>query len=348
MTRQSVVVLIALVFAIYMSYSVATAAEVVGRTRSGADILRHTMEHSPGFWTREKLKAAVTPRHYGRRRSASAPSSSDELQAVVKAANNPRVTCPGSEDSFYNGTRFYDGTVPFQTVGKIFFSIGENYFQCSGSISSDQRLVWTASHCTYDLDVRRYVSNAVFIPMYNDNNRPLGTYYATHVYATTPWINSASESNPNVYGDYALYEFGTSFPDSYGHFDLVVNLVPAVNTYRCYGYPAETPYDGEWVNLCQSLGCNRDNTVSPATVGITCDSNGGASGGPWLVADGNGDYTKIAGVTSYGYDTQPDVLYSAFMDSDTQDFFDNVSAGKGAPDQSSGAAGVLSYYQLLL
>lgn len=93
-------------------------------------------------------------------------------------------------------------------------------------------------------------------------------------------------------------------------------MTPTAVTYASYGYPAGSPFNGAWENTCTSGSCGRDNSVTPPSVSISCDSTGGCSGGPWLV-----NSNQIGSVNSYGYNNQPNVLYGPFFDATTNSFY---------------------------
>lgn len=286
--------------------------------------------HRPGFWTRDRMKNAKppVPSEARRRRHEERIAA---LRAEGKLPQMERGTgCAGSEEVKMTNFEDYQ-TAPYYAIGKVFFSIGNSEYVCSGSIAQKRNLVWTAAHCIYDHDFNDYVTDWIFLPQYFNNTAPLGMYYATRIFAPGQYISADREEY-----DYGIAEFSSNFPSSYGSFSLVTNIdSPGTTNYIAYGYPQGDPFDGQFINRCSSLGCYRDPTTSPRSVGIDCTSTGGSSGGPWLV---NGN-TQIAGVVAYGYDELPGELYSPFFDDDTQDFYTAVVNGENpGADTGDGSA----------
>jgi len=196
-----------------------------------------------------------------------------------------------------------------RAVGKIFFRSGQYDYVCSGSIGANN-LVWTAGHCVHD-SKDGWSKNFVFVPGYCLDK---GTSFtASNLYTTSQW-----QTKEDFSFDYAIAKFtGTPF-SALPKLALVSNLTPSSSSYLSEGYPAGKPFNGSFANTCQSLGCIRDPSGSPNPVGMSCDSTGGSSGGPWIVGG------RIAGLNSYGYDSQPNTMYSPFFNTATNNFFNTV------------------------
>ena len=73
--------------------------------------------------------------------------------------------------------------------GKVFFSIGSSNYVCSGTAtnSTNGSVVTTAGHCASDNGT--FVSNFAFVPAYDNNARPYGTWTARTLFTTTQWRN---------------------------------------------------------------------------------------------------------------------------------------------------------------
>lgn len=209
---------------------------------------------------------------------------------------------------------------PEQAVGKLFFTQNGTDYVCSASAvnSTNKRLVWTAGHCVSDGE-GNFSTNVLFIPAYQsgtDNAEPYGRWSACQLFTTTAW-----HQRENYGRDLGAIEACDNSNSEKLH-DVVGSLGYLANarrrqTWRIFGYPAESPFDGTRMIACISPFGQRDSSVSPATNGVGCDMTGGSSGGPWLAnyaTDETGDnVNQINGNTSYGYSDQPNVLYSPYF-----------------------------------
>jgi len=197
-------------------------------------------------------------------------------------------------------------------VGKVFFSMGANNYVCSGSIG-DAKTVWTAGHCVYD-SATGYVSNFAFIPAYHDRIEPYGRYFASSLCASAPW-----QTSTNMAYDYAIARFSGGLPiEETGSLTLAYNLDPVKTQYVSWGYPQAAPFDGMWENTCNSDLCGRDWWMSdPQPVGISCDSTGGSSGGPWITG---GKY--FSGLNSYAYIWETAKMWGPYLDQNTNVFYE--------------------------
>lgn len=226
--------------------------------------------------------------------------------------------CDGRSDSTLVKDGSFYTKFPGNSVGKAFFRMGSNTYVCSGSIA-DGKHVWTAGHCVYGPGFlgTGYATTWCFVPGYVDGIIPYKGYVANTIYYPKKWGEGVIQGFMEY--DFALVRFSNGDFEQFTPFDLSLNNDYSRTTYYSEGYPAGAPFNGQFNNICKSLGCARDsNQVLKETVGINCDSTGGCSGGPWLVEQ-NGEW-KISGVNSYGYTTNPGVLYSPYFDDDVRTF----------------------------
>lgn len=292
----------------------------LGQTRSAIAapaISEHSVKADPGAvarsWNRQDLLTAEpapmpTP-----------PEASFDLpdfDAGVSASKGP----------FYplDPTAF-----PERVQGKVFFSIGSNRYQCSGTLvnSRNGNIVYTAGHCVWDVETQGWVTKWVFIPGYSNGTSPFKTYAAT------------SLSTPSGYsgeGNFS-YDIGMATVDGNPEADLggarqiAFNLNPANRRYTLYGYPAapDPPYDGETLVGCRSSAGARDGTA-PQTIGVLpCNMRQGASGGGWITG---GNY--LNSVTSYTYcDTDPelcDIVWGPHFSNAAESLYTSEAAGGSA------------------
>jgi len=216
---------------------------------------------------------------------------------------------------------------PGLSVGKVFFRLGTTNYVCSGSVGSD-RLVWTAGHCVFErlsATQVRWASLWTFVPGYDNNFRPYGDFNALSV-CTSDQFEAAGWATAGIAYDYAVgvMEQKSFNPPDFVPFPMRVVNQPGTQQYQSNGYPQGAPFNGAWNNRCTSAGCARATGLSgPQPVGISCDSTGGSSGGPWLVA-ASGNTWEIAGVNSWKYTNDNDNMYSPYFDAMTRTFWDDA------------------------
>ncbi len=209
---------------------------------------------------------------------------------------------------------------PTSTHGKVFFTLGGVDYVCSGTalLSANKSVVWTAGHCVNE-GPGDFATNWEFVPAYKDGSAPLGEFVASNLWTTSAWGND---------GDFS-YDEGAAVVDPVGGVALTDKVggrgiafsYNRNQTYTSYGYPAAPPFTGERLWTCNSALAASDSSASPATMGIGCDMTGGSSGGGWIVGN------NLESVNSYGYSTQPDVMYGPYMDSVAQQLYTAASSG---------------------
>ncbi len=192
---------------------------------------------------------------------------------------------------------------PERLHGKVFFSLGPDRYQCSGTLvsSANGNVVYTAGHCVWDTLTGQWMQNFVFIPGYAGGTSPFRTYAATTL--STP---AGFSRGGNLDYDVGLATVeGNPQADLGGARQVAFGLRPFGREYTLFGYPADPypPYDGERLAACRSTMALRGATT-PRTIGVSpCDMRNGASGGGWIT-DGN----YLASLTSYTLcQTQPEL-----------------------------------------
>jgi len=253
----------------------------------------------PNYWTLERMASAIS-RDY-------LLDESNYTKLVTIQSRNLGAPCSLNAQRITT-TSVYT-TYPYNAVGKVFFTMGGNYV-CSGSIAAG-RTIWTAGHCVYDEIAKKFATNFIFVPGYYNAVEPYGRFTATSLCTTTQWANKGDFAY-----DYAVARFGVNLPSSIRPLELAVNLNVNNITYKSFGYPAGTPFNGYWENTCESGVCARDNGVTPPTLSIACDSTGGSSGGPWI-----SENRFFVGLNSYGYRNIKDRMYGPYLDTATLSFF---------------------------
>lgn len=206
-----------------------------------------------------------------------------------------------------------DPTAPgFRIHGVIFVSLGIfGYGRCSGTAvhSRNQSVVFTAAHCINSGG--RYGSwekdRWAFVPAYRYGQRPFGIFPARWLDTTRQWRVSGSENFDVGAAVVGRNQRGETLEEAVGGAGIAWNLKPH-QTFDVHGYPAEEPFDGETQRICPAtpfIGHDPDSFLfpGPLNLAVTCEVNGGASGGGWMI-----ERETLNSVTNYGYfdDTSPD------------------------------------------
>lgn len=206
---------------------------------------------------------------------------------------------------------------PESTVGKVFFVQNGSSFVCSASAisSTNRRLIWTAGHCLSDGE-GTFSTNVVFVPAYRPGTtpaEPFGRWSACGLYTTTAW-----HINGDIAQDLGAIQScdrsGTRLHNVTGSLGFLANASRKQH-WHPFGYPAGAPFDGRRMIACAASFAVND-SGSPNPIGIGCDMTGGSSGGPWIVRyspDTAGTVNQINGLNSYGYNNQPDAMYSPYF-----------------------------------
>ena len=250
-----------------------------------------------GYWTAER-KAKARSADSLVPRSTSTPSAQSDRQGGAPGKIAPSAAIkPVPQGRRADQSRRGDVTPlavsASATVGKVFFHdpvTGGDYV-CSASTlnSGSKQLVLTAGHCVHGGAGKTWMTNWVFVPLYNYGSQPYGQWSAKYFTTFNSWISS-SDLNRDV-------GMVTMWPNQYG---AVVNVVGGNGMtwnqsfylpITIIGYPASYPYDGGWQWACQG---NTTRFGSEYKIALQCGFTGGSSGSPWL----------------YGYDNNSGLGYS--------------------------------------
>ena len=264
---------------------------------------RTSAKEAARFWTPERMRAAVPLEIDGPRRDANSNEAAASTSTSTFGADFVPVP---------------DSTAPeFRIHGAIFISLGIfGYGRCSGTAvrSPNKSVVITAGHCInggggFD---RWYGADGVFVPGYRFGQRPFGVFPARWVDTTKQWRASGSENYDVGAMVVAPNEAGKTLGEAVGGAKIAWNLKPQ-QTFDVYGYPAEEPFDGETQRICRDtpfLGHDPNSFLfrGPLNIAVTCELNGGASGGGWLI---RGD--TLNSVTNYGYFDKTSPAFGAYF-----------------------------------
>lgn len=246
------------------------------------------------YWTPERMAAAVPVEDL-------LPSLVDSTSYDVAATPAPERTAPGQVRA------------P-RTSGKLFFRVDGGDAVCSAAAikTKKRNQVITAGHCVHTgpnvglLQQPHFFSDWVFVPRYRNGLAPFGRWVATNAFAFNGWIENESFRH-----DQAIISFqrrnGRRLVDKVGGNEIVWGKDARQWGVRIWGWPAQSPYDGETAKRCDGRTTPFEDTPDAAM--HNCDLTGGASGGPWFLPRGRTtDTGRIWAVTSRRLLTSPVLL----------------------------------------
>lgn len=235
------------------------------------------------YWTADRMRAAR-------------PLGLDELGDLIR----PRPATPRST------SRAAALAAP-RSVGKLFFTTPEGNAVCSAASvnTAAKNLIITAAHCAHSGMPKRcgflggqtcpgaYFTNFLFVPRYADGSAPDGKWVGTRAYTHSQWVNEE-----DLAFDQALIAVapraGRNLVNVVGGNAVAWNYPIREDRVGVWGWPAESPYDGETVQKCAGSTTLFDGSDAK----IACPMNGGASGGPWFISMTNANVGYIWAVTS--------------------------------------------------
>jgi hypothetical protein len=318
-------------------------------TASASPVTERALDQSPAevreYWTPERM-ANAKPLDLA---PAEALPDVTDLRDLVPAGERRSVP------SNYAAVQIDDTTPPgIRTHGKIFGAIpGFGGFVCSGAVvtAPNESTVWTAAHCIYDTDEDLFATNLLFVPAYDVGAKPFGEWAALDAFVTDFWITSGGDSRDDV-GAMRMEvkqraktaaekrkcnrkktkrkrrrckrkKVNEPIQDKVGARGIAFNQDETAQTYNAFGYPVnpQPRFDGQHLERCTSGLTFYDGSFpEPRPIGISCDQQGGASGGGWVISGG-----RVNGNVSYGYpNVDPNTFFSPYFDEVIQGFYNSV------------------------
>ena len=188
-----------------------------------------------------------------------------------------------------------------RSAGKLFFTTPSGDAVCSAATvnTAQKNVIITAAHCAHTgpgglLSPSRYFTNFLFVPRYTNGSAPDGRWVGARAVTHPQWIRSE-----NLAYDQALIEVlprnGRRLVDVVGGNGLAWNYPQRESDVRVWGWPAESPYSGEYAHRC--VGAT-SSFAGSGDAKIACPMNGGASGGPWFLGMLDDNVGFIWAVTS--------------------------------------------------
>jgi V8-like Glu-specific endopeptidase len=270
------------------------------------------------YWTPARMATAVPGERLAPRGTG---------PTVQVAVGKPARVGPQQPATFgvsYLGGPWTGGGQVVKSTGKVFFTLGGTNYVCSGNVvtATNRDTVSTAGHCLNE-GPGAFATNFAFVPAYNNNNRPYGTFTARSLTTTVQWRDS---------GDFN-YDVGFAVMNTLGgqHLaDVVGTQGIAFNQPRgqflyAFGYPAAKPYNGQVLDYCSDTATNdtRGNTNDER---LDCNMTGGSSGGPWFAGfnESTGIGTQLS-VNSFGYRGERNAMYGPYFGSVVQSVYSSAS-----------------------
>lgn len=207
-------------------------------------------------------------------------------------------------------------STPQPELGKVFFTLGGIDYVCSGTAttSTNRDVVTTAGHCLNE-GPGRYATNFAFVPAYDNGSRPYGTWVAENLYAPSAWVNSG-DFNHDVGFAVMAEQGGQSLTDVTGSYPIGFNKGYGL-TFEAFGYPADTPYDGQELWKCSGVAGQDSRGTTDHR--LPCSMTGGSSGGGWITGG------TLNSVNSFGYEGEKDVMYGPYFGDVAQSVFSTAA-----------------------
>jgi len=292
------------------------APAATGATQSGA--------HNRG--TAISAAAATTAAAQDRVQSywTNARMSSAKPAVVGSTFASAAAPARGTSTKIY-GTKKKPGAGPTpsesikKTTGKVFFTLGGVNYVCSGSATSsgNSDVVSTAGHCVNE-GPGDFATNWAFVPAYDNNVRPYGTWTARRLVTTGAWAN---QGDINYDGGFAvMYTLnGAHLTDVVGGQGIAFNQARGL-FYEAYGYPQAPPFNGQTIKSC--AGTAQDDIYGGTqSQRIPCDMTGGSSGGPWFTSGLQNS------LNSFGYQGIKNQMFGPYFGAAIETAYNSAATG---------------------
>ncbi|MFI6483953.1 trypsin-like serine peptidase [Nonomuraea sp. NPDC050663] len=263
------------------------------------------------YWTKSKMQNAQPL-------TVPAPKTGSNGQGEPGQPNtNSPWTAPPTDPqaAVSTGSQWTKGGAVVKTTGRVFFTYQGRNASCSGSAvtSTNRSVVVTAGHCVKMGG--EFHTNWVFVPGYDNGNRPFGTWVATKLITTPQW-NAKEDINFDIAAAVVAPQSGKRLQEVVGGQGIAFNQNRRQQMYS-FGYPAASPYNGS--KLIHCAGRAFDDFLLSRDHGLTCNMTGGSSGGPWFVnfneTSGSG---TLNSVNSFKYNFAPNWMFGPYFGNEAQ------------------------------
>jgi V8-like Glu-specific endopeptidase len=264
------------------------------------------------YWTPERVAAAQPADRVVDTKGRTAPAARGGGGTKGKPGGGGDSGGGGTTTSVL-GASWTGGGEVLKTTGKVLFTLGSSNYVCSASLVNDgvagRAVAATAGHCVYDERNGKFATNWMFVPAFDSaptftcSSTAYGCWTATSLVTTTAW------SGGDFNGDIGFAVLGAGGKNNAQADDVVGSQAIAFNTVHptfvhAFGYPAEGKYAGSDLVYCAGTDSADRYSSSSTTYGVSCDLNGGSSGGPWFrdfnVSTGIGTVTSVNSYTYRG------------------------------------------------
>jgi V8-like Glu-specific endopeptidase len=285
------------------------------------------------YWTPARMTAVLQAAGQQAGKDSSAPGRRVPLRRLVHqpARGNGVAPTPSptaglppwmSGDTDGSGLRWTHGGTVAGAVGKIFFTLADEDYVCSGTLvgGADPDVVLTAAHCVSDGPQKhggtQWATNWLFVPGFAGGLMPYGEYTASKFFVAPSWTGpqGGSEQYDVAFVQVtpaSLLGVGSVLPPPDGlplQFAKSQDAAVPGQAY-VFGYPADPPFTGLYPNFCAGPVIASDGSAR-----TTCDMTAGDSGGPWLAAfapRAGGGF--VDAVSTYKLSSDMRVLYGAVL-----------------------------------
>lgn len=263
----------------------------------------------------------VRPAGPGATAAAAAPVAKSLTGSAIPALTSYAYPAPFTRFALFPNSQYK--VYPNRTHGKLFFSqhtpTGDGNFVCSGTVvtSVGKWLVETAGHCVANSATHTFSFNVVFVPAYRNNTRPFASWTAATLWTKTVWINNGNLREDRGFVILNNNSAGQPIQNITGSEGIAFNQSYLQHVVD-FGYPAESPFNGQTEQLCLASFEETDpfdTEAGSVPWGIGCDQTGGSSGGGWVIRYGSGG-GFVNGHNDYKYTSpaRPLEMFSPYFD----------------------------------
>ena len=251
------------------------------------------------YWTADRMRSAIPGDVLAGKALERGNRSSD---ATVEKGNDTKVKATKGRATIAQSE------TPVSHIGKVFFTMGGANYVCSGNAvsSPNKSTVSTAGHCVNE-GPGANATNFVFVPAYQNGAAPYGKWTAKALYSPTAWSKNGDMAYDTGFAVMNPLN-GQTLTAVVGGSGVAFNQAYGL-TYKSFGYPAASPFNGETLKSCTGTASKDPFNPQFGTQGIPCDMTGGSSGGPWFIGTSSSGVQNS--VNSYGY-SRSAVMYGPY------------------------------------
>jgi hypothetical protein len=261
--------------------------------------------------------------------------NSDRLERAIprdESRQSPQAKPGGGGGGGSQGSSWTGNANVRRTTGKVFFTLGNTNYVCSGSTVQDGNanvsVVLTAGHCVEDGASGGFGTNWIYVPDYERwtakscTTDPSRCYAASRLVTSSAWASSGDFNYDVAFGVVA----GNDLESTWGSQAIGFNL-PTGQMMYSFGYPAAGKYTGGSLIYCN--GTVRDDPYS-LDQGMSCGMTGGSSGGPWYAnfnpSTGVGTANSL---NSFKYSNDSRTMYGPYFGNYANAVYTNAASGSG-------------------